>query len=105
MIHTIVKHFESIVVQRASVSTDVWGNPVSIWADYKTIQGRIRQLNSKELYQQKDNAVASHRLYTKDFTILVTDKIKFDGKIFEVKGINNVMNFDELNQVELWQVL
>lgn len=105
MIDSIVKYFEPIVVQRSTTTTDSWGNPISVWSDFKTIQGRIRHLNSKELFQQKDSAVASHRLYTKDFTILITDKIKFDGKIYEVKGLNDVMNFTELNQVELWQVL
>lgn len=105
MIDGIVKYFEPVVIQRLSVSTDSWGNPISVWSDFKTIQGRLRQLNSKELFQQKDSAVASHRLYTKDFTILITDRIKFDGKYFEVKGINDVMNFSELNQVELWQIL
>lgn len=105
MIAGVDKYFESITVQRMTSSTDSWGNPVAVWSDYSTIQGRIRQLNSKELFQQKDSAVASHRLYTRHLGLLITDRIKYNSKIYEVKGINNVMHFGEFVQVELWQTL
>lgn len=103
MIAGIDKYFEPIVVQKSTVGGGEWGD-VDVWADNRTIQGRVRRLTGREIDANKPIYSSSHRLYTRS-SVLVTERIKFDGGFYDVVGVNNVMNFDELYQIDLWQVV
>jgi len=106
MINNIVSFFESVEIQRFERAENEWGDLVEEWTTYKTVQGRLRQLNSKEqLVSGKDNIVSTHRLYSKDTTITHLDRVVYRDKAYEILSVNDVMNFGELQQIDLRLVI
>ncbi len=105
MINGIDKYFHDIIVERSSKGVDSWGNPVQVWSHHAVIKGIIRQLNGRETFLSgKDTPNATHRMYCRLNDIKTIDRVLYDGVYYDVQNVNNVMNFDELLQVELYVV-
>lgn len=99
---SIDKYFEDIDIERFGLVENEWGDLVEDYSLYKTIQGRIRQLSGDErLISNKDTSMTTHRLYTKELDILVTDRVKYKDKWYNIVTVNNVMNFDRIVQIDL----
>ena len=98
----ISKYYETLELWREQNTTDAFGQTIKEWVKLKDIQGRVRQLNASETYSaDKDSTTSTHRLYTDELEINVTDRIKFEDKFYRVVRSNNVMNFDRFAQVDL----
>lgn len=99
----ITDYFEDVEVWRATKTTDSYGNTVyGPYALYETIQGRIDKESGQEEYlSQKDTERTTHVLYTESSEATISDKIKFDGDLYEVLYSDNVMNYGRLYQVLL----
>lgn len=101
MIDGIEKYYVDILIQRSTAGVDTWNNPIQIWADHLTIKGRMRQLNAREQYaSKKDTYFASNRLYCRLSDIQKNDRVVLNGKTYEVKAVNDVMEMGALMQVE-----
>jgi head-tail adaptor len=106
MLLGIDKFFYDIDIERPTQTSDEWSGGSDTFATYKTIKGLIRQLNGHEANtSQKDTAIATHRLYCRIEDILTTDRVLYNSIYYSITRVNNVMNFDELMQVDLWQQL
>lgn len=106
MIAGIDKYFRSITIQRPTSSTNAWGGDDMTFGAHLTVQGLIRQLHGNEVTSgQKDQVVATHRMYCRLADIKVTDRVVYNTITYEITSVNNVMNFDELLQVDLWQLV
>ena len=103
MLDGIDKYLVPMLVKRVANGTDEFGNTIEVLSDVGYINGRIRQLSSKEIESGKDVDVANYRLYTRS-EVLINDYIQYDGVMYRVVGFpNDVMWFGELWQVELWR--
>ena len=102
MIVGVDKYFEAFTIQRQQLGEDSYGNPIEGWEDHKQGMGRLRMLSGSEQFQNgKDIGISTHRLYTRELDIELSDRIIYGGVAYNVLMVNNVMSFDELNQVDL----
>lgn len=101
MISNIDKFFVPIVIQRSTMTTDSWGNPIQTWSNYSTILGLLRQINGSKLdSSRKDTTTTTHRLYCRLNDIKPTDRVLYNNQTYSITRVNNVMGFDELLQVD-----
>lgn len=102
MIPGIDKFFGPIIVQRKTTVTDTWNNEKYTYAPILTIQGVVRETSGDEPHNAgKDTPISKHRLYSRKTALLPSDRIVYNGQTYEIKNINDVMNFGELLQVDL----
>jgi hypothetical protein len=90
---------------RKTTSTNSMFEEEDVWSDTpnETVDGVLRQLSGGKRY------VASIHGYDADFRfycdapadILPGDRLEYDGKRYQVKAVNNVMDADELLQIDL----
>ena len=99
----ISKYYESgIVIQRLTQVSNGMGGYTDTWSTHLTINGRIRPLNGNErLSADKTTLFATHRLYCDVIDIKESDRVLYNSKIYQVKFVSNVMNFDRHLQVDL----
>lgn len=103
MILGIDKYFVPIIVQRPTTTTDEWGNIVQTWSTHLTADGLIRQLSGNDVVSSfKDTPIASHRMYCRLADIQVKDRIVYKNQTLDIIRVNNLMNFDELLQVDMY---
>lgn len=90
-------------IKTASNTPDGGGGIVVSYSIAATIPGRMRMLNGNEIIQnEKKSLVTTHRFYC-DYTNVITATSKIeapDGSIYEVKLINNPMEFNEFLQID-----
>jgi len=106
MLLGIDKFFYDIDIERPTQTSDEWSGGNETFTTHKTVQGLIRQLNGNEInVSQKDTAIATHRMYCRIADILTTDRVLYNSIYYSITRVNNVMNFNALMQVDLWQQL
>lgn len=94
-------------IQRAGQVQNEWGDWVDGWADHLTnVEGRMRALSGSERYSaDKQTFFGTHRFYTSVANIKVTDRIVKEGTTYDIKFVNNVMEFDEFLQCDVEVVI
>lgn len=102
MISPIEKHFKLTELYRsANDDTDDWGIPIEDFSKLGTIYGRIRQLSSAEVSASSvTNPKSTHRFYCFPTDIKVNDRLYYKSEYYRVTGVNDVMDFDTLYQVD-----
>lgn len=91
-----------IVIERYVEGEDELGNPTKSWQPHLTIDGVIDALTGDE--QQVASApavVATHMLFCPVVDIKEKDRVKYQGKTYNVKFIDNPMNYGRFLQVSL----
>jgi len=80
------KRNRRIIIQKKTVTYDSYNQPIETWADTYTIWAEVMTTGGGEFYAaQKVNSqtqVVFNARYTKSIGVL--DRIKYDGKIFEI---------------------
>lgn len=93
---------DGIEIERYVEGTDELGNPLKIWENHLTIKGLIDALTGDE--QSKANApavVSSHMLFCHVVDISEKDRVKFQGKTYNITFVDNPMSFNRFLQVSL----
>jgi SPP1 family predicted phage head-tail adaptor len=100
------KYYEpNIEIQRRTLTQNAFGEFVEVWGLHLTIDGRIRPLNGNErLSADKTTLFATHRLYCDVADITEVDRVVYQGKIYNIKFVSNVMNFNRHLQIDLEMV-
>lgn len=99
----IDRFFEpGIVVQRYTESTNDLGDSVKTWANHLTISGRIDALSGDEqIVAGAPSVVATHMLFCRPVDISEKDRIVYKGQEYEVKFVDNPMNYGRFLQISL----
>lgn len=99
----IERFFESgIEVKRYTESVDELGNPTKTWADHLTISGRIDAISGDEqIVAGAPSVVATHMLFCRPVDISEKDRIVYKGQEYEVKFVDNPMNYGRFLQISL----
>jgi SPP1 family predicted phage head-tail adaptor len=78
------------------------GGKIEDWDFSQQISGRLRPMSGEEEFSGgKITSHKKYRFYCELVSIKTKDRIKYDGKFYEVKFISNVMNFNEFLQIDL----
>ena len=105
LIEGIDELFVTIALSRATTGTDGWNNPTQTYASAGTIQGLIRKVSGDEPHTAgKDTPIGQYRLYCRKTTLLNSDRVTLGTDAYEIKDINDVMNFGVLMQVDLEKI-
>lgn len=98
----IEKYFtDSATIQTFTESTTGWGGDGS-WADTETINCLIRPLSGNERYAaDKKTVFSTHRMYCDTMTLTESQRVKHDSKYYDIKFVQNPMNFNRFYQVDL----
>ncbi len=91
-----------IVIERYVETEDELGNPVKQWETHMEISGLIDALDGDEqLSADKVTLVATHMLFCPVVDITEKDRVKYRGQTYDVKFVDNPMNYDRFLQVGL----
>jgi SPP1 family predicted phage head-tail adaptor len=86
-----------VVIQRATVAADDFGQDIPTWSNLATVWAQVRPLSGRELVnarQVKDTV--SHKITTRQsVTITPADRLVLGTRVF---NIESVIKTDELNQ-------
>lgn len=91
-----------IIIERYTEGTDELGNPTKSWVQHLVINGRIDALTGDE--QSAANApavVATHMLFCHPCDITARDRVKYNGVTYQVKFVDDLMNYGRFLQVLL----
>lgn len=99
----IEKYFvPGIIVERYIEGTDELGNAIKTWQPHLAIDGLIDALSGDEQSRADAPAVtATHMLFCPVVDITEKDRVKYRGKVYNVKFVDNPMNYDRFLQVSL----
>lgn len=101
----ITRYFQSghEVLRDTLISEGGYDGPVYDEQTVATVDGRISELAGDErLSADKLTLYATHKLYTgAGANILVTDKIRKDGRVYRVKNIRDPMQMGKFLVVDL----
>ncbi len=81
-----------ITIQKFTTTENDMGDSISEWADYKTLWASVSNLHGREFWQAQqvssENTVKFTIRYCKD--IDTTMRISFNGKVYDIKFIDNI---------------
>lgn len=102
--HLIEKYGKDIEVQRATITTDSFGNDVLSWAKLRDDVAVVRQLSQDERYQnQQDTPMTTHRFYIALSDLTLQDRILFGAETFNITSIHDPMHMERFIQVDGYQ--
>ena len=91
----------SATIQTFVASTTGWGGDGS-WSDTETIDCLIRPLSGAERYSaDKKTVFSTHRMYCDPLALTEKNRVKAEGKFYDVKFVQDPMNFNRFYQVDL----
>lgn len=102
------KTFESLLIntftpQTATETSDSQGGFTTVWTDGTDFEGRLSRLSvSERMAQDKETAIATHKLYC--LTAVDSDpddRIKLGTRIFEVVGVQRPSNLTTDGHLEI----
>lgn len=93
---------QSITIQRVTRTETNIGGWTETWATHLTVDGLIRPLSGREvLSADKQTLYADYKLYTAPADITSADRVFYDGIIYDVVYVKNVMEFDRHMEIDL----
>lgn len=79
-----------VIQSRTQTGTDAYNNPVFGWPDGETVPGIVQQTDATEVTVDRDTQVTDWLLtFFRDVTLTGRDRVKQDGRKFEVVGAPN----------------
>ena len=100
--------FESLLIdtftpQTYAETSDVQGGFTKAWTDGSTFEGRLSRLVASErLSQDKETAIASHKVYCQtDVDVDPEDRIILGSRTFLVKGVMRPSNLTTDGHLEI----
>lgn len=88
-----LKHL--VEIQRYTQTTNDYGEVISDWYTVTTRRASVSPISGKEYFASKQvNAETTHRVYMRYTDIKTSDRLVYDGRIF---NIESVMNHKERN--------
>lgn len=99
----IERYFEpGIVVERYTEGTDELGNPTKAWSHHLDIVGRIDALlGNEQQIAGSPTVVVTHMLFCPVVDIVERDRVMYQGRTYEVKFVDNPMNYNCFLQLYL----
>jgi SPP1 family predicted phage head-tail adaptor len=99
----IERYFEpGITIERYVEGTNELGDPTKSWSHHLDITGRIDALTGTEqVVAGAPSVVATHMLFCPIVDVTASDRVLYMGAVYEVKFIDNPMNFNRFLQVYL----
>lgn len=90
-------------VQRYTEQSDGLGGSTYSWVDHATIEGFMDQLSGDEvLASEKLGQLSSHIFIIFEVAdIKTTDRMVIDGKIYNIKNVDNPNNLDRQLEISL----
>lgn len=78
----------TVAWQKPGVTRDEYNNVIPDWSDpdEQLIPAYIEQTNSTELVDGRNTTITHLRMFTNELRIEATDRIVWDGNIYEVDG-------------------
>lgn len=85
-----LRHF--VKIQRRTTSTDGVGQVKEIWTDAEEVWANILPVNTREYFNASgERAEVTHKISTwYGPSISPRDRISYDGRLFDIKGVMNV---------------
>ena len=87
-----------ITIERGTHEVDETGNPVFVWSKLADLRAQIVQASTEEFiraYGASDETVIIFRTHYFD-GITNADRVKYEGAIFNMKGVNEIGRRDGL---------
>ena len=95
-----------ITIQKQTVTTDAEGNQIATWQDYFSCYAAVNGVSQRDYWsarqQHEENTVTFRLRCCADLKTLNTIdyRIVFDGIIYDITGIDNVLFADSLLSIK-----
>jgi SPP1 family predicted phage head-tail adaptor len=85
-----------VMIQRYSKTSNGMGGYIEEWTDYLPYEGVIDQLSGNEVISANQLAPSSTHILIGAYVegIKESDRVSFDGKVYDIKNIDNPMNLN-----------